>query len=148
MPVEFVPPATSWRSELSDAIEIPPHMRMLEPLNGCLVLELACGDGRFTMLMAQRGAEILAVDFSIEALRKLASRLPSGTAPTTFRVAPLRQAGDLLGHVGLVQADAGAFHAAPVSFDVALSASPLDSETNECGCTARSPNHSKTTGIT
>jgi uncharacterized protein YbaR (Trm112 family) len=43
MPVEFVPPATSWRSELYDAIEIPPHMRMLEPLNGRLVLELACG---------------------------------------------------------------------------------------------------------
>ena len=28
------------------------------------------------MLMAQRGAEVLAVDFSIEALRKPAERLP------------------------------------------------------------------------
>ena len=40
---------------------------------------------------------------------------------------PLRGSGDLLGHVGLVQADASEFHAVPASFDVALSASPLDS---------------------
>lgn len=76
--------------------------------------------------MAQRGADILAVDFSIEALRKLAGRLSSGVAPTTFQVVPLRAAGDLRGHVGLVQADASEFRAAPRSFDVALSASPLD----------------------
>jgi SAM-dependent methyltransferase len=127
MPLEFVPPDSSWRSKLSDAIEIPPHLRMLELLNGHRVLELGCGDGRFTMLMAQRGADILAVDFSIEALRKLASRLRSGVAPTSFEVAPLRKAAELAGHVGLVQADASEFHAAPFSFDVALSASPLDS---------------------
>jgi SAM-dependent methyltransferase len=124
---EFVSPAVSWRSELSDAIEIPPHMQMLEPLNGRYVLELACGDGRFTVLMAQRGADILAVDFSIGALRRLAKWLSSGTPPTSFKVAPLRRAGVLIGHVGLVQADASEFCAAPASFDVALSASPLDS---------------------
>ncbi len=127
MPTEFVPPAVAWRSEIYDAIEIPPHLRMLEPLNGSRVLEFGCGDGRLTMLMVQRGAEVLAVDFSIEALRKLASRLPFGVAPTTFRITPVRPAGDLRGHVGLVQADAGEFRAAPASFDVALSASPLDS---------------------
>ena len=133
MPLEFVPPeraraeASSWRSILSDAIEIPPHLRMLEPLNHRRVLEFGCGDGRFTMLMAQRGADILAVDFSIEALRLLARRLRSGVAPTSFKVASLHGEADLTGHVGLVQADASEFHAAPSSFDVALSASPLDS---------------------
>jgi SAM-dependent methyltransferase len=123
----FVPPTSSWRSEFSDAIEIRPHIQAVEPLNDRIVLELACGDGRFTVLMAQRGADILAVDFSIEALRKLASRLSSGVAPTTFQVVPLRPACDLRGHVALVQADASEFRAAPRSFDVALSASPLDS---------------------
>jgi hypothetical protein len=73
------------------------------------------------------GADILAVDFSVEALRKLARRLRSGVAPTSFEVAPLREAADLIGHVGLVQADASEFHAAPCSFDAGLSASPLDS---------------------
>lgn len=133
MPLEFVPPeraraeASSWRSILSDAIEIPPHLRMLEPLNRRRVLEFGCGDGRFIMLMAQRGADIPAVDFSIEALRLLARRLRSGMAATSFKVASLRGEADLTGHVGLVQADASEFHAAPSSFGVALSASPLDS---------------------
>lgn len=45
MPDVFVPQTSSWRSEFSDAIEIPPHMRAIEPLNGRRVLELACGDG-------------------------------------------------------------------------------------------------------
>ena len=79
------------------------------------------------MLMAQLGAEVLAVDFSIAALRKLTDSLPSGVAPTTYRVAPRRPAGSLTAHVGLVQADAGHFHVAPRSFDRALSATPLDS---------------------
>ena len=81
-PTRFIPPATGWRSELSDRLEIPPHLEELEPLDGCRVLEFGCGDGRFTILMAQMGAQVLAVDFSFNALRKLAWWLQIGIAPT------------------------------------------------------------------
>jgi len=126
-PGPFVPPALGWRSELSDLVEIPPHLEELKPLDSCRVLELGCGDGRFTMLMAQMGARILAVDFSINALQKLAWRLPSGVAPTAYQPVHLCSATDLRGHIGLVQADACHFHVAQRSFDRALSATPLDS---------------------
>jgi len=85
-PVQFVPPSEGWRSEFSDRLEIPSHLAALAPLFGSLVLELGCGDGRFTILMAQLGARIIAVDFSINGLRKVASRLPLGLGPTTYRL--------------------------------------------------------------
>jgi SAM-dependent methyltransferase/uncharacterized protein YbaR (Trm112 family) len=122
----FVAPAFGWRSRLSDLLEIPPHLDELQPEN-CTVLELGCGDGRFTILMAQMGARVLAVDFSINALRVLASRLPSGIAPTTYQLDTQHQAADLCDRVGLVQADASHFHVAPRAFDRALSTTPLDS---------------------
>jgi SAM-dependent methyltransferase len=74
-----------------------------------MVLELACGDGRFTSLIAEIGARILAVDFSINALRLLAHRLPAGA------------------RVGRVHADINHLHFASRSFDRALSLTPLDS---------------------
>ena len=123
----FEPPPSSWRSKYSDAIEIPPHLEELEPLESRTVLEIGCGDGRFTLLMAQRGAEVLAVDFSIEALRKLAARLPSGVAPTSYQLAPHASARTAAERIGLVQANASEFHCAPRVFDRALSATPLDS---------------------
>ncbi len=127
MPETFTPPSSGWRSEFADRIEIPPHLEALGSLKSCRVLELACGDGRFTLLMAQLGAEVLAVDFCFEALRKLGSRLSSGVAPTTYQVVPQGTIGSLVGRVGLVQADASYFRVAPCSFDRALSATPLDS---------------------
>jgi len=127
LPDDFEAPSSGWRSQYADGIEIPPHLEELAPLDGCKVLELGCGDGRFTMLMAQLGAEILAVDVSFEAVRKLARRLPSGIAPTTYRINSQNVGQDLSGRVGLVQADASNFRAASRSFDRALSATPLDS---------------------
>jgi SAM-dependent methyltransferase len=126
MPEVFTPPASGWRSEFADRIEIPPHLEALHPIDKCRVLELGCGDGRFTLLMAQLGAEVLAVDFSFAALRKVASHLLSGIAPTTYHVVP-RRTGSFAGSVGLVQADASNLRVAPRSFDRALSATPLDS---------------------
>jgi SAM-dependent methyltransferase len=123
----FTPPDTGWRSAFSDRIEIPPHLEGLAPLDGRRVLEIGCGDGRFTLLMAQMGAQVLAVDFSINALGALASRLSSGLAPTTFQVPHPRREGDLRASVGLVQADASQFYVAARAFDRALSATPLDS---------------------
>lgn len=125
MPEVFIPPSSGWRSELNDRIEIPPHMTALNPLKGKRVLELACGDGRFTTLMVLEGAEVLAVDFSSSALSKLKSRLRLGTAPTTYGTAKQTK-GLMADRVGLVQADISRFHIAPQSFDRALSATPLD----------------------
>jgi len=125
-PGPFIPFAFGWRSELSDLLEIPPHLTELKP-SGCLVLEIGCGDGRFTILMAQLGARILAIDFSIGALRTLAWRLLSGAAPTAYELKRRSSVGDLRGQVGLVHADASNFHVAPGSFQRALSTTPLDS---------------------
>ncbi len=124
-PDGFVPPASGWRSKLSDLLEIPHHLSELQP-RGCKVLEIGCGDGRFTMLMAQMGASVLAVDFSVDSLRTLASWFPSGIAPTAYQL-PHRSPSDLRGRVALVRADASHFHVAPRSFDRALSTTPLDS---------------------
>ncbi len=125
MAVEFTAPVDGWRSEFLDRLEIPPVIAALQPLDGCRVLEFGCGDGRFTVLMAQQGADVLAVDFSFPALQKLRRRLPSGKAPTTYRMAGGVER-NLVPQVGLVNADASAFHVARLSFDRALSATPLD----------------------
>jgi SAM-dependent methyltransferase len=105
----FIPPAEGWRSVLSDALEVPAHLDELQVLPSHTVLELACGDGRFTSLIAETGAKILAVDFSINALRLLARRLPLGA------------------RVGRVQADINHMHLAGRVFDRALTLTPLDS---------------------
>ena len=122
----FIPPPFGWRSLLFDRLEIPPHLEALDPA-GCRVLEIGCGDGRFTMLMAQMGATVLAVDFSLNSLRVLAARLPSGIAPTGYDLPRSHYRGDLRHLVGLVQADATRLSLAPRSFDRALSSTPLDS---------------------
>jgi SAM-dependent methyltransferase len=105
----FVPPTEGWRSVLSDILEVPAHLDELQTLPSHTVLELACGDGRFTSLIAKTGARILAVDFSINALRLLAQRLPAGAK------------------VGRVQADINQLHLASRAFDRALTLTPLDS---------------------
>ncbi|MGB6800874.1 MAG: hypothetical protein WBE31_01300, partial [Candidatus Sulfotelmatobacter sp.] len=62
MPETFAPAASGWRSEFNDRIEIPPHLNLLQLRPGQRVLELGCGDGRFTLLMARLGADVLALD--------------------------------------------------------------------------------------
>jgi len=111
-----------WRSEFTDRLVIPPHLSALKPVAGRRVLEIGCGDGRFTILLAQLGADVLAVDFSLEGLRKARTNLQIGQAPTFYRVAQ----NATMGRVGLVQADATKLHVAPAGFDRALSATPLD----------------------
>jgi SAM-dependent methyltransferase len=109
IPGPFVPPPEGWRSVLSDMLEVPPHLIGLHSLPSSTVLELACGDGRFTTLIAETGAKILAVDFSINALRLLAHRTPHGA------------------RVARVQADINHLHVASRAFDRALTLTPLDS---------------------
>jgi len=109
-PGPFVPPPDGdWRSVLWDMLEVPPHLDGLRCTASHTVLELACGDGRLTMLIAETGARILAVDLSLNALRLLAHRLP----PTA--------------RIGCVHADINHLHVAKRSFDRALSVTPLDS---------------------
>jgi ubiquinone/menaquinone biosynthesis C-methylase UbiE/uncharacterized protein YbaR (Trm112 family) len=108
-PGPFLPPSEGWRSEFSDMLEVPLHLNGLQSRPSSTVLELACGDGRFTTLIAETGARILAVDFSINALRLLGHRLPSGA------------------RVGRVHADINHLHVASRAFDRALTLTPLDS---------------------
>jgi len=108
-PSPFVPPAEGWRSVFSDILEVPAHLDELQTLPTNTVVELACGDGRFTSLIAKTGAKILAVDFSINALRLLARRLPAGA------------------RVARVHADINQLHLASRAFDRALTLTPLDS---------------------
>jgi SAM-dependent methyltransferase len=108
-PGPFVSPPDGWRSTFSDMLEVPQHLHALQSTSSSTVLELACGDGRFTAIIAETGARILAVDFSINALRLLAYRLPSGA------------------RVGRVHADINQLHVAGGIFDRALSLTPLDS---------------------
>jgi SAM-dependent methyltransferase len=108
-PGSFLPPAEGWRSVFSDILEVPAHLDELQTSPTNTVLELACGDGRFTSLIAKTGARILAVDFSINALRLLGRRLPTGA------------------RVGRVHADINQLHLASRAFDRALTLTPLDS---------------------
>jgi len=99
----------------------------MTPSEDCRALELGCGDGRLAILMAQMGAEVLAVDFSYTALRQFARNLSLGVAPTSYRPKFRSTPPSLALQVGLVQADISCFHVAPSSFDRVLSATPCDS---------------------
>jgi SAM-dependent methyltransferase len=108
-PSPFIPPAEGWRSVLSDTLEVPAHLDELQSSPSHTILELACGDGRFTSLIAKTGARILAADFSINALRLLAQRLPAGA------------------RVARVHADINQLHLPSRAFDRVLTLTPLDS---------------------
>jgi SAM-dependent methyltransferase len=122
MPDDFEPPKVGWRSELNDRIEIPPHLDGLQLRPGHNVLEVGCGDGRYTVLMSELGAHVLAFDFCIEALKRTSKNLAVGSAPTTFKVIAAASRGE----VGLVQADVTTLNLAPQTFDRCISATPLD----------------------
>lgn len=68
-----------------------------------VVLELGCGEGRYTLPLVDRSGSILAVDFSIELLRILQSRLPADAS------------------VGLVLGDISNLKVAEGAFDASLS---------------------------
>jgi uncharacterized protein YbaR (Trm112 family) len=61
-----------------DCMEMEPTIGALDIESGQTLLEFGCGTGRYTLPLAEMGVSILAVDFSIESLRLLARRLPSG----------------------------------------------------------------------
>lgn len=83
--------------------ELDPTIEALDLQPAHRLLELGCGNGRYTQRVSGMCEQVLAVDFSDEALVRLRHRLGQG------------------GNVGLVQADITRFRVAPGSFDRALS---------------------------
>lgn len=87
-------------------------LEYLVPLEGKRVLEIACGRGGFTKLLAARGAIVVGADFSRIALQ-IAQRKISPTSRTKF-------------HVDLAQADAQQLPFANESFDVVISCETIE----------------------
>ena len=75
----------------------------------CTVVDLGCGTGRYTALLARACRQVLAVDFSLESLGWLARENAPGP------------------NVGLVHGDITKLRLAPRAFDRALATTPLDS---------------------
>jgi ubiquinone/menaquinone biosynthesis C-methylase UbiE/uncharacterized protein YbaR (Trm112 family) len=90
-------------------LEIPQHVAALNLDSKSVLLEVACGRGRFTVQFLKVCRTILAVDFSLASLEALARRLAPGI------------------EVGLIHADITQLRLAPQSFDRAFSTTPLDS---------------------
>ena len=94
----------SYRSDNSlDAMEIPSTLRRLGNTRGKSILELGCGTGRYTRLLADSCNSILAIDFSRQSLLVNSKILSSGH------------------NVGLVHADVSQLALKPNSFELALS---------------------------
>jgi SAM-dependent methyltransferase len=97
--------AESWLHEEPsdyDKYAIDTKMSLLSPFGG-VCLEMGCGSGRLTILIADKFASTLAMDFSEASLRLLAHRL------------------DAHANVGLVQADVTKLAVSPGQFDRCLS---------------------------
>jgi SAM-dependent methyltransferase len=86
-----------------NAIEIPPTLRALGDVKDKVVLELGCGTGRLSTLIASACREYVAVDFSINELAILSKKIKPDA------------------RVSLVQADVTQPISAPRSFDLILS---------------------------
>jgi SAM-dependent methyltransferase len=97
------PTADPWWTNLDDEMEIGSTLNALGVEPNELLLELGCGDGRFTVLLPARCRALAALDFSIQSLSALQRRLPAGT------------------RIGLIHADVTAFNVVPGMFDTVFS---------------------------
>ena len=86
-----------------DEMHMQPTLAALRPFDGTVLLEMGCGTGRYTTVLARACRAVVAVDFSLNRLAALAQQL----APQ----AP----------VALVQADVTSLRVAPQLFQRALS---------------------------
>jgi SAM-dependent methyltransferase len=87
----------------SESGEMGPMLAALGPDPASVVLELGCGTGRYTTVLAGRCRTLLAVDFSLASLRELCQRRPLTPA------------------AGLVHADITRLNVAPRQFTHCLS---------------------------
>ena len=84
-----------------------PTLSEVGDVSGQDVIEYGCGTGRYTTHMARTCRSVLAIDFSLESLRILRSKLQTA-------------------NVGLVQADCSSLQTAPGAFHLAFSAQLLE----------------------
>lgn len=63
-----------WENE-HNHMEMVPTLEALSVRHEHITLELGCGDGRYTVLLAAQSQWVLAIDFSIDSLRLLRQRL-------------------------------------------------------------------------
>lgn len=90
-------------AQANSDMEMLPVMEEVRAAPGRTILEVGCGEGRYTVVLANE-ADVIAMDFSIRLLRVLQRRLPAGT--TT---------------VGLVLADVSTAKVSHGQFDAVLS---------------------------
>jgi SAM-dependent methyltransferase len=76
----------SWHPRWRNELEVPATMRRVGDVSGRTVLELGCGTGLYTRLLTERGARVLAVDFSLESLHVNRAHLPAGAVASFVRV--------------------------------------------------------------
>ena len=92
-----------WEGDEMEKAEMNPTIDSLGANGSQSLLELGCGDGRYTTALADRFKWILAVDFSRAALQRLQKRLAGHS------------------NIALVRADISTLKLRPGSFDRALS---------------------------
>jgi SAM-dependent methyltransferase len=83
------------RGDFHENVVLPGVVRLLEPLPGQRVLDIACGEGALCRRLARLGAACTGVDASgrlVEAARKLAARMPAEHRPR-FAVGDARDLG-------------------------------------------------------
>jgi uncharacterized protein YbaR (Trm112 family) len=77
--LDIDPTTSPWWTNLDDEMEIGSTLKALNLEPHEMLLELGCGDGRFTVLLVPRCRALAALDFSIQSLRALQQRLAVGT---------------------------------------------------------------------
>jgi ubiquinone/menaquinone biosynthesis C-methylase UbiE len=75
-------------------LEFPDVLELLAPLAGEIILDAACGTGRYSVAIAERGATVIGLDFSAEMLAMARRRMPA----TEFHVADLTKPLPFLSH--------------------------------------------------
>lgn len=70
-------------------LEFPDVLGLLAPIAGETILDAACGTGRYTVPIAERGAVVIGLDFSTEMLAIARRRLPATEFHATDLTKPL-----------------------------------------------------------
>ena len=73
-------------NDFQDLLIQPSTERLLELSPGDVVLDIACGAGRFTRRMAELGARVLAIDHSRKFIDRARERTSSGHLEIEYRV--------------------------------------------------------------
>lgn len=90
-------------------LRVPPEVTALAYEPGRRILELGCGVGRFSRVLANAGAWVTAVDFSPVAISKARARVRDDRARPDFRVADVTKLEGLDGPFD-ASFDVGCFH--------------------------------------